>query len=795
MRILSFFLFIVLFHNALAQENITKEKINSELLLDHWSANWIASGEDSGLDYGVYHFRKTFNLEKVSNEFIIHISADNRYRLFINGTPICSGPSRGDLLHWKFESIDIAPFLKQGKNTISAIVWNFAQYKPWAQISLQTAFILQGNTEKEAIVNTDTSWKVFKNQSYSAIHGDNLNTFIVVGPGDKVDASKYPWDWEKQDFDDTNWKNATILDSGRPKEIGTDIKWCLEPREIPLMENKPQRFQEIRRTDATNFDNEFLSGNKKIEIKANQEISVLLDQGTLTTGYPEILISGGKGAKIELIYAEALFDENGNKGNRNEIEQKTIQGNFDIFLPDGGNNRLFRPLWFRTWRYVELRITTSDSPLVIEDFKSEFTAYPFTENASFTSDDKQLSKIWDVGWNTARLCAGETYFDCPYYEQMQYVGDTRIQALISIYVSGDDRLMRQAIQMYDNSRFSEGLTMSRYPASTPQVIPPYSLFWVDMVHDYYMHREDAAFVQSFLNGIDNVLEFFIAKIDPKTGLLGKTGYWNFVDWAEEWPWDNTLRIGGVPKGGINGQSSILSFQLVYSARHAADLHRASGNIAKADYYEKIANQIVKSIQDHCWDTSTSYFADTPKKEEFSMHAQIFAVLTDAVAKNEMQDFVLRFEKDTSLIQPTFYFRFYLTQALKKANLSNKYLESLTLWKDMLDLGLTTFAEKPDPTRSDCHAWSASPNYDFLATIAGIEPAEPGFKSVKMTPSLGDLNFIEGKMPHPKGIISFKLKKTGQDGIEGEVLLPKDLTGTFYWNGKKVALKNQTKIQL
>src|SRR5690606_28816680 len=108
-------------------------------------------------------------------------------------------------------------------------------------------------------------------------------------------------------------------------------------------------------------------------------------------------------------------------------------------------------------------------PLVIERLSSEFTGYPFEENAAFESDDPVLSRIWETGWRTARLCAGETYYDCPYYEQLQYVGDTRIQALISLYVSGDDRLMRKAIRVFDDSRFSEGLTSSRYPTNTLQV--------------------------------------------------------------------------------------------------------------------------------------------------------------------------------------------------------------------------------------------------------------------------------------------------------------------------------------
>ncbi|HLN73610.1 MAG TPA: hypothetical protein VK205_09965, partial [Prolixibacteraceae bacterium] len=87
---------------------VPSEKINPELLVNHWKAQWITHPSESLLDYGVFHFRKSFDLNAVPSEFIIHISADNRYRLFVNGQAVCFGPQRGDLAHWYYESIDIA---------------------------------------------------------------------------------------------------------------------------------------------------------------------------------------------------------------------------------------------------------------------------------------------------------------------------------------------------------------------------------------------------------------------------------------------------------------------------------------------------------------------------------------------------------------------------------------------------------------------------------------------------------------------------------------------------------------
>ena len=239
---------------------------------------------------------------------------------------------------------------------------------------------------------------------------------------------------------------------------------------------------------------------------------------------------------------------------------------------ENGQKRTFRPLWFRTYRYLQLTVETKGDTLVLDDLVGKFTGYPFVEKAQFTAGtsmpgastpgDTTLKTIWNVGWRTAQLCAGETYFDCPYYEQLQYTGDTRIQALISLYVTGDDRLMRKAILDYDHSRFNDGLTQSRYPSADFQVIPTFSLFWVCMIHDYWMHRQDDAFVKSMLPGIVSVLNWHEQRI-AKTGLNGPLEWWNFVDWAD---WKNAKAeiAGGVPAGARNGGSSILTLQQAYT---------------------------------------------------------------------------------------------------------------------------------------------------------------------------------------------------------------------------------------
>ncbi|MBB6270404.1 hypothetical protein HDF26_000831 [Pedobacter cryoconitis] len=766
-------------------------KINPQLLKSSWPASWITSPKTQQREYGIYHFRKVFLLttSAIPKSFLIHVTADNRYRLFVNGKPVCSGPARGDLFNWFYETIDIAPYLTEGENTIAALVWNMGTLAPVAQVSNQTAFLVQGNSATEKMVNTDASWKVKKSTAYtpcSLDNGERLKAYMVVGPGDQVDGRQYAWDWEKTDYDDVSWSNAEEITHPEPIGYGTDNRWTLAPRSIPLFTEHLLRFLTIRRTNGIKVNQDFLTGKKPLKVPSNQRLSILLDQKTMTAAYPELIISGGKGAKIKLTYSEALFDKQGDKGNRNEIDHKEIKGNYDVFIPDGENNRKFRPLWFRAYRYVQLDIMTADDPLILNDIYGMKTGYPLQMNATFSSNDPSLQEIWKTGWHTAQLCAGDLYYDTPYYEQLQYTGDSRIQALISLYTSGDDRLMRKAILDFYHSRTPEGLTQGRYPSNRLQIIPTFSLFWISMVHDYWMHRRDDAFVKQFLPAINEINEWFRSRVDQKKKMLGPLTWWNFVDW------DNFNGWGTAP-GADDGNSSILTLQYAYTLNQSAELFRAFDLAQQADAQEMLALELSDHTYWYCYNPSNGLVADTPEQKSYSQHAGIWAILSGAVPIQEAQPLMQKILDDKSIGQVTFFYRFYLTQALKKAEMGDLYYKELKPWRDMLKLGLTTFAEKPEPTRSDCHAWSASPDYDFLATICGIMPESSGFRKILIKPALGELTEVSGSMPTPSGKVSVQFKRIGKNGIHAEILLPDLVSGTFSWKGKEIKLRAGTQI--
>jgi alpha-L-rhamnosidase len=194
------------------------------------------------------------------------------------------------------------------------------------------------------------------------------------------------------------------------------------------------------------------------------------------------------------------------------------------------------------------------------------------------------------------------------------------------------------------------------------------------------------------------------------------------------------------------------------------------------------------VRSHSWDATRGLFRDTPDRDAFSQQANVMAVLTDAVAPGDQRALMERVLSDATLTQSTYYFSYYQLEALRKAGLGERYVEQLAPWRGMLALGLTTVPETPEPTRSDSHAWSAHPNYGLLATVLGVRPAEPGFKSVRIAPNLGPLQRAEGRVPHPRGEIVVRLARTGRGGLRSEVTLPEGLTGVLAWGGKETVLR-------
>lgn len=770
-------------------------QLPSDLKAQLWPARWITSDDAPARDEAVLYFRKSVEMANVPQHFVVRVSADNRFVLYVNGQRVDGGPARSDLAHWKYETFDVAPMLKAGANVFAAVVWNFGARSALAQLSDRTAFLLGGATDAESAVNTGVDWEVMREKGIQTLSKppELGGYYYAAEPGLRMDGATLAWDWQSSASTPVGstaggWKKAVAIGSAARRGASLqENNWQLTADPLPQMEMKKQAAGRVVR--ASGVAANATDSNGGFEVAAHSHATVLLDEGHLTTAYPELALSGGSGASIRLTYAEALLDNKGEKGNRNEIADKHIVGIHDEFLADGGAGRVYQPLVWRTWRYLQIDVTTADQPLKVDRMRSWFSAYPFEERGKFESDEQDLRAIWDIGWRTARLDAHDTYMDTPYWEQMQYIGDTRIQALISYSVAGDDRLARQAISAFNNSRVPDGITLSRYPTSMFQAIPTFSLLWIGMVHDFWMYRDDAAFVREQLAGTRTTLDWFL-KHQRADGLLDSLFWWPFVDWGSDFGF-------GIPPQDADGGSTSIALQFVEALRNAAELETTLGDPARAALYAKAAARVVDGVKKLCWNSDYALFADTPAQKHFSQHANILAVWLDVVPREQQKELLTRilsvsdkgFRADKPvppMTQATYYFRFYLARALEHTGMGDRYLDLLGPWRTMVSLGLTTWAEQPEPTRSDSHAWSAHPNYDLLRVVAGIRPGGPGFASVIIEPELGSLHHVKASQPHPRGSIDVELTRARKD-VNAKITLPEGLPGHLVWRGENVAL--------
>jgi hypothetical protein len=257
-------------------------------------------------------------------------------------------------------------------------------------------------------------------------------------------------------------------------------------------------------------------------------------------------------------------------------------------------------------------------------------------------------------------------------------------------------------------------------------------------------------------------------------------YWNFVVWAERWQ-------RGVPAGADSGHSATISLLYAYALDRAAPLEAELGVAGMAQAYRARADSLRRAVRARAWDARRGLFRDAPDSAAFSQQTNVLAILTDAIPAAEQRSLMERVLADTTLVPASYYFAWYVHEALRKVGLGDRYIEVLAPWRGMLALGLTSAPEKEEPTRSDSHAWAAHPNYGLLATVLGVRPSSVGFRTVSIAPALGPLRTASGRVAHPRGDIDVALTRVATNGLSVEVTLPAGLTGSFEWQGRSAPL--------
>ncbi len=754
-----------------------------------WSGDWGAREDETPTQV---LFRRKVDIHGDVETADVKISADSRYKLYVNGVFVEAGPCKGDGQVWFYDQVSLKPYLREGENVLAAAVLRFPMHPSKGNQSMVGTHIpglfFEGSIVEKGgrciEISADQEWKCIIDKRTSFIR--EAAGFAPLHFYENVTENREVRAWKKPEYHDEAWERVCPYERGMIRDAVSPGN--LNPRPIPYMRRKRGRFTEVMAVRKSETSKEqwqqMLEGAGAVEIGPGKEEIVEIHAGEEMTGYLHLLLDHGTGARIQILQSESyvhkeMSEKSGKpvKTDRMDAESGVLMGYEDVYCPAGDGRadhpEEYEPFWFRTFRFIQLRITTGEEGLTIRDFYYEETGYPLEIKAHVETSDESLKAVWDISARTLRRCMHETYMDCPFYEQLQYVMDSRAQILYTYGASMDDRLARKCMDDFKRAQRYDGLLCSAYPNTRPNVIPGFAIFYVWMVYDHMMYFGDKELIRFHMPGVEQVLSFF-ERSRTEEGYVGRTGgfyrqakFWSFIDWAPQWK-------VGVPNAARKGAITMESLLYLIGLEKGAKLASFLGREEQAGEYRQLAEGLRKSVRKFCVDDN-GWVMDGPGYAEYSQHCQVFGVLSGVLDRETGRRNLLEtLQHREQYAQCTVSMALYLFRALEMTGMYEKTRECWNIWRQMVNNHMTTVAESDDEPRSECHAWGALALYELPAAALGIRPAAPGFGKIKVCPVPGYLEWAKGEGLTPKGKIAVEWRKDGERAVSVTVKAGKEV---------------------
>ncbi len=696
-----------------------------------FNSNWIWMDQQDAADRSkpvVVLFRKEFAFaDKVK------ISANCRYKLYVNGVFVQEGPQKGTRETAFVDFAGLETYLCGSENVAAVEVLYYPEAASLRNDSLYYSpfpcLYFEDLSEKKEL-DGKSGWKYFK-AAHIEITGEAFNPAPIHG-SEVVTGDGRLKGWMQKGYDACGWKDVrayNLFEVNKPV-----APFHMEDRTIPAMAHEACRFSEvvcIRETSGWEENSlkeqweKLLRGEESLEIPADTTWTVEISAGEEMCGYPSLRMAGGKDAEIKILYAECYAKPQSKvmtpmgerelpplKGDRTDYTNGTLLGTEDRYTVAGYGTKegaeTYEPYLFRTFRYICVQITTRSQGLSVLGYDYLSTGYPLEVKHHPVSDKELYNRIWNISLRTLKRCMHETYVDCPFYEQLQYAMDSRAEILFTYEVSEDDRLARACMEAFRKTQREDGILQASAPATEVNVIPGFSIFYILMVHDHMTYFKDRELVKNHLGCVDQILDFFDRSLTEK-GLVGRVGgalyrhkYWSFIDWCPEW--GNTA---GVPMAVNEGDGSLTmeSLLYLYGLKKAAELAEFIGRGGVADEYRERSRVLEKAILDHCIGKN-GLLQDGPGVEMYSTHCQVWAVLNELIPDSQGKENIKNTYGVSGIPQCSVSMSFYLLLALDKLDMLEEAEGMWDMWKTMLDNQMTTCVENFTDQRSDCHAWGA-----------------------------------------------------------------------------------------
>ena len=663
---------------------------------------------------GLYVFSKTVNIEK-EEEFTVHVYSSCRYILRINGEYICEGPCKCH--HYVHYYDTVKTVLKAGENHISICVMQLWGQRFSTVHKKQKPEVIFEAVSLSSRIASDASWDC----TYDARCRFTDGNAWFLSPMEEMDFSK-----EGISVPGTT-AGGFDFEQGIQTSYGISHTTLLEPRPIPMLKPSAEvRFTEVNRgEDFVEFDaGQYVTAKVKFSLPAHTD--------------------------VKIIYAECYEGENG-KFMRDDTTGK-LHGVCDAVKTT--KEETYEPFYFRTFRYIRIEGKGAQNVAVYANRWN----YPIKLEGTFSCSDSYFNQMFDISVNTMLCCTHETFYDCPYHEQQQYVMDSAIESAVLMRMTGDIRPVKKCIEEFAASQLPSGYLLANYPADYQQIIPGFSFFWIFMLYDYLEYTKDTAFVSRFIGTMDKILDGFHERLS-KEGLIVKSRYWDFVDWVPSWPL-------GVPPMEEGEPLTVYNMYYAYAFLCAAKIREQVGRHGKEDDKERY-KALSQAIRKHCYDEEVGLYTDAGKLGEYSMHTIIWAILSEQVTKEDAELMAEKLKEDF-LKQSSFSMNYYLFRALEKCGKRKEIFGFMDGWHKMIDMHCTTWCENPDNPRSECHGWSSAPLYELSNHVLGVQV---GFEDeIIIAPLTLNLEYAKGSVPTRFGLVSVSWVN-GEDGFFIEIDAP------------------------
>ena len=607
-------------------------------------------------------FRKKITVDE-PKDAILKITADDYYKLYVNGRFVTMGPAASYPQCYNYNEIDITPYLQKGENTFAVHTYYQGLInRVWVSGDRRQMLWLELSVGDKTVAVSDSSWKCAEHSGYSAVRtiGHEVQFMEIY---DSRSAEKSFFD---PDFDDSDWENASVYENADY----TLVKQSTE--QIELYTIAPEICE--RRGDV-----------------------LWLDFGRETVGYLYARARGKAGDELVLRYGEELSEDG---SVRYKMRCNCIYE--EKWILDEGESVL-NQYDYKAFRYAEIALPDG---VELESVSMLVRHYPCVERAHFDADTPELEAIVRLCADTVKYGMQENFVDCPTREKGQYLGDVSVAARAHAVLTGDTGMMKKAITDFCNSCFICHGMMAVSTASLMQEIADYSLQFPAQVLWVYKVDGDLDFLRFAEPYVTSVYNYFL-KYEREDGLIEKVyDKWNLVDWPanlrDGYDFPLTRPIG-------EGVHNVLNAFWCGFLQATDEIYSILGMNATGKTEKAIA-----SYTESFYSCESGLFCDSAEHTHSSIHSNILPMLF-GIGSDECHSRIVELLRQKRLSSMGVYMAYFALAALKVKGedaLAKELISDPACWLNMLSEGGTTTFEAWGKDQkwntSLFHPWATAP---------------------------------------------------------------------------------------